>query len=591
MKHKALVNKWLRTIIGISVVAIFSACMEVDSETQTRESDTALIAASVRVKDSDADVMIGNRFSGMTFWHYHGTTYEQRAWHEDAEKMPANWVKDNYPWLEEIRLLTAIGGSFLHHRGTVFDVERCEFDRDLYENPGDRTVKDDFDFSPLIRACRNILRQGLKPIVKLHNVPIKLVSEPHIGWFRVNVRPPDCYDEYEHYVEMCIKALIDEFGLEEVRSWRWKAHTEMNNANMLQTADEDPENSKRAFFKLYDHTFRALQNQLGREYVNLTSHGYDDGHWDHRDFLDYVFKDESLTGIDNGDIGFYAVSYYDIDRNRIPGDLDGFGETIKATRERLRLLGHPELPLEIGEGGNVFGRDGHWLWHGLCYGGEFDLTWTALSFKKMIEYDVINWARWPNLRTYGVFSGVETLSTHLLRLIYEMKDSRVMNLEIESNGNLDDQTFDGVAGFDADARKLYILFFNHKGDWREPGRAVSVELEIENIFESEDVVARMWRLDRDHGDFWRQWEIDRDNLGITRSNYGHNRSMDQIYVQNALTDPAHIRMWFEREEEYARLARMPEPRAFPVEVSTEKITSTFELDQYSVVFMEYALRD
>ncbi len=45
--------------------------------------------------------------------------------------------------------------------------------RDLFVDPLDRTVLDDYDFSTLINNCRGVLNLGAKPFLKLGSVPLK----------------------------------------------------------------------------------------------------------------------------------------------------------------------------------------------------------------------------------------------------------------------------------------------------------------------------------------------------------------------------------------------------------------------------------
>ncbi len=45
--------------------------------------------------------------------------------------------------------------------------------RDLFINPLDKTVLDDYDFTRLIENCRGVLNLGAKPMLKLGSVPLK----------------------------------------------------------------------------------------------------------------------------------------------------------------------------------------------------------------------------------------------------------------------------------------------------------------------------------------------------------------------------------------------------------------------------------
>ena len=66
-------------------------------------------------------------------------------------------------------------------------------DRDLFVDPLDRSVLDDYDFSRLVENCRGILSLGAKPHLKLGGVPLKYTTGVEYGGFDMNVYPPDEY--------------------------------------------------------------------------------------------------------------------------------------------------------------------------------------------------------------------------------------------------------------------------------------------------------------------------------------------------------------------------------------------------------------
>ncbi len=92
-----------------------------------------------------------------------------------------NWSKpDNrdYPtcgFVEYVELMACTGGNA---------------QRDLLKDPSNRAVLDDYDFEPLVNACRGVLAHGAKPYLKLGNVPEKFTADYDGGEFRMNIRPP-----------------------------------------------------------------------------------------------------------------------------------------------------------------------------------------------------------------------------------------------------------------------------------------------------------------------------------------------------------------------------------------------------------------
>ena len=145
--------------------------------------------------------------------------------------------------------------------------------RDLFLNPENRTVRDDYAFSKLVNICRAAIDSGLKPYVKLGNVPLKLSSAPFLSKsYEVNVRPPDDYEEYYRYMKGAAQALVDEFGVAEVRTWRFSVLTEANNLSWFAAAPGGNRANTNAvtkteFFKLYDWTAKAFTEVVGEDVI------------------------------------------------------------------------------------------------------------------------------------------------------------------------------------------------------------------------------------------------------------------------------------------------------------------------------------
>ncbi len=549
--------------------------------------------------------IIGNRFPSMSFWHYLGTTPDERVWHEWAEEKPAGWVRQEYPWLEEVQLFIATGGSYLGYARQPGDDMECEFDRDLFVDPADRATLEDYDFAPLVRACRNIVRQGLRPCLKLHAVPLKYTARPKVGWFRVNVRPPDDYDVYYRYLRACVESLVNAFGVEQVRTWRWFVMTEMENRDWWQTEDEKGDHAKTEFLKMYDYSVAALEDVVGREYLRVGAHAMmvpaERAYWDAAALLHHCVAGRNhKTGQTGTKLDFFAVSYYD----RSPGHIDhdamrtklepgaclkGLREKVAYTRARTKEAGLPDLPIEVSEGGVLFGMDGKWLWHGLAPGGAFDASWTALCFRELLETGIGIWSRWPCVRTGGLFHGIEVASTHLLRLVHKMANSRHIPVHVdEVAANGDEGILDAVAAWDEDANMCRILVFYHGKDVTVPMPERTIRLVLRDAAGrlGNAPLGRVWRVDKDHGDFWPLWENDRAEHGIGDDDWLHSR--DQVDVAHALKDESLRAFWRSRETAYANAARIePEPvkdiRRLDGALSVEA-----EMRCWSVGFYEFA---
>jgi len=234
--------------------------------------------------------VIWNTADNMNQWDY-------SKWLNDMGNVPADYFKQTMPYVKYIQLMTAAGGNQ---------------QRDLFKNPLDQTVMDDYDFSPLIGACKNILRQGLTPHLKLGNVPLKYTANNTIGVFGVNVLPPDDYRLWHAYIKAMIQSLVNEFGLEAVRTWRFGSVTEFENADWF-TIDGNPVQTRDAFFALYDYTVDALEQVLGTNVcVGAHSMSVTEGLWDERELIAHCANGKNLcTGKTGTRLCFLAASYYE----------------------------------------------------------------------------------------------------------------------------------------------------------------------------------------------------------------------------------------------------------------------------------------
>ena len=134
-------------------------------------------------------------------------------------------------------------------------------DRDLFKDPLDRTVLDDYDSVPS-DAYALVLSLGANAHIKF-SVPTKYSSEPIAGDFQTNVLPPDDYEVYGAYVHALARALVDRFGRDEVRQWRFGVLTEYENRGWFRARSGEPVESREAYFKLYDYTAEALTSEIG----------------------------------------------------------------------------------------------------------------------------------------------------------------------------------------------------------------------------------------------------------------------------------------------------------------------------------------
>lgn len=155
--------------------------------------------------------------------------------------------KQRFPFIDYAIIMTFTGGA---GRGEFFKL--------------DENGQPSYDFAPALEVLHNVLRQGLKPIIVIGNVPYDMSRKQHSEYdsFKWGNRcKPDDWDVYHAYILAFAKMLRDNFPPEEIRTWCFRVGTEPDNDHWWTPGEE-------GYIKLYDYTVDALQKGIGRE--NLT---------------------------------------------------------------------------------------------------------------------------------------------------------------------------------------------------------------------------------------------------------------------------------------------------------------------------------
>lgn len=80
------------------------------------------------------------------------------------------------------------------------------------------------DFSGLITSMNNFMLTDFKPRIVLDNVPWAMNAVQEVNTYG-NTNPPDDYDIWRQYINDFLQTLIDEFGMNEVKTWRFRVAT------------------------------------------------------------------------------------------------------------------------------------------------------------------------------------------------------------------------------------------------------------------------------------------------------------------------------------------------------------------------------
>ncbi len=408
-------------------------------------------------------------------------------------------------------------------------------DRDLFKDPMNFDVLDDYDFEPLIKNCAGIISLGAKPHLKLGGVPLKYTKNYLLDGFGMNVYPPDDYNVYYDYIYALAAALVEEFGKEEVLSWRFGVMTEYENWDWFRAKSEEPEDSATEYCKLYDYTVQALIDAIGDDvFVGAHSMTVTEGHWDEEIFIEHVAKGTNhATGKKGTRICFLSASFYDYSPEEYT---EGYTlpETINYIRSKAESYGLTDLIYGIDEGrllvGLNSGKDSDELLSrtvGYTYQGAYD----ARLWKQCLDNNIDYFSSWSFL-TGGIMDGYPTISYHVAKNISSFAGSQKVETQVKAKPTQFNVEMDGISVYDEETKTLRIMAYNFKNklDYKEDATFnFSVDVS-EYGFKKAHITTS--KID-DDCNFFDEWQQDREKYKITDDKFSW--SPDDPCIDNPTT--------------------------------------------------------
>lgn len=432
---------------------------------------------------------IWNIYSNINTFNYHG------GW---DRKLPTNF---NLPFVKFVQFMIATGG---------------EAKRDLFKNPADRSVLDDYDFSSLINACRNVVVLGLLPHIKTGSVPEKFTTNPLSIDFGTNVLPPDDMEVYYNYIKAMAKALLAEFGKNELLKWHFGVMVEYENRGWF-SVDDDPVKTEAAYCKLYDYTVAALQTVIGNDVcVGAHSMSCIEGLWPEEHFIEHCAKGvNAKTGETGSRLCFLNVSYYD----QIPGHFNErtLSDTINIVRSAAEGAGLHGLIYGVDEGRILSGSDNKPLGP-RAVGQTYQAAHDAKLAREMLDNDINYFSHW-GYTSNNVFGGVPSVAMHTAELFYMMNNSLRVGFSVDGNATFNPKAKKEINGFSAinkenGKEKLYTLIYSFNADINAEGEDhLGISFDI-----SKPKNVLIYKVD-DNCNFFCDWEKDRANAGITDDDF------------------------------------------------------------------------
>ena len=521
---------------------------------------------SFKIDASQLGGALPNVVSNVNIWNY-----------RDGDQFTNLQINEEYnigDFVEYVQLMQCTGGNA---------------SRDLFKDPYNFDVLDDYDFSSLVANCRGIIELGAKPHLKLGSVPLKYSSSAQMsGSFSTNIYPPDDYNIYYNYIAAMAQALVDEFGAEEVLKWRFGVMTEYENADWFMAVDETPESSAEAYCKLYDYTVAALQDVIGADvFVGAHSMTVTEGLWDERVFINHCASGMNYkTGKKGTRICFLSASFYDYS----PGEYTSgktLPETIEFLQKSAEEAGLEGLIFGIDEGrllcGNTSGRNDNQLLT-RTVGHTYQAAYDARLYTQLFDCGGDYFSAWGYLSN-GLFDGNPTVSWHVAKNISGFAGSKRVSTEKTQNGVIYNAQVDCVSAYDEESGTLRIMAYNFKNkiDYK---KNVDLTFEINAPqFNGKTVEITAYTID-DNCNYFDEWVKDRETYGIEDDCFSWSPDDPQIDSPGTLENEAARNIYFtELRGKYAECSRL-EPVVTTASVENSVIVLNTQLAPNGVVFYE-----
>ncbi len=506
--------------------------------------------------------VVGNKASNINVWDM-GTQFYNPSKNTD---------NDIFEFVEYVQLMQCTGGNP---------------DRDLFKDPYDRSVPDDYDFEPLIKNCRGILSLGAKPHLKLGSVPMKYTSEYSIEYFSTNVYPPDDYGVYYDYIAAIAQALVDEFGKDEVLTWHFGVMTEYENSDWFLAKSRTAADTAVEFCRLYDCTVAALQNVIGENvYVGAHSMSVSEGLWDEEIFIRHCAEGTNYsTGKKGTRLCYLSASFYVSspgDKNKGRKSLPDMFKELRGYAEKYRLY---DLDYGVDEGrvltGNSSGATSDELMLRAA-GYSWQAAFDARLYGQMIDSDVDYFSYWGYF-SGGLINGNPTVSYHVSDNIRKFRNSRLAKVKRTKNGCIFKAEVKAYAAFDENENILHIMAYNYRNKVNYKHSAdVAFSISVPQLSDGEVTVTE-YRIN-DDCNFFDEWQKDREKYGIDDSCFSW--SPDDGNIEAVLQDSEKRELYFNELAPGYKVCSTLTPVKTKAEIKNGKLDINTELGGNEVIFYE-----
>ena len=520
---------------------------------------------SFTIDTSEKGNTLSNPVSNINIWSVEGNPFTNAV---------ANEENNIFEFVDYVQFMQCTGGTQT---------------RDLFIDPLNADVLDDYNFKILIDNCRGVINLGAKPMLKLGSVPLKYTAGATTDTtFGTNPYPPDDYDVYYNYIRALAEALVEEFGKEEVLTWRFGVMTEYENADWFRTVDENPEKTAEAYCKLYDYSVQALIDVIGEDvFVGAHSMTVTEGLWDEAIFINHCANGTNYkTGEKGSRLCYLSGSFYDTNPGKYT-EGKTLPETIEYLRNTAEKAGLTDLIYGIDEGrilcGTSSGSVGNELLSRTC-GYTYQAAYDARLYKQMFDNDINYFSAWGYL-SGGLFKGNPTVSYHVAENTAKFSGSALVSTEKSKNGILIGAEVDAVSAFNEETDTLHIMAYNFKNKVNYKSTTdLSFNINIPE-FDGKNVKVTTYVIN-DDCNYFDEWIEDRKTYNITDDCFSWSPEDPQIDSVTTLTDAKAREIYFnELYDKYTECSKLA-PAESELTVTDGKLNLEITLDPHAVVFYE-----
>lgn len=374
------------------------------------------------------------------------------------------------------------------------------------------------DFRGLISSLRNFNRTGLKPRIVLDNVPWEMSGDVRQEDTYGNSRPPLDYGIWRQYVNAFAQALVDEFGMQEVKTWRFRVGTEPN------LSPGHWRGTKDQYFKHYDFTVDELTKVIPDAIVGPGNSLTEGVATFTTEIIDHCAVGRNFA---TGEIGtrmsFFALSYYEkIDLNTIK-----FPGVVSSYRTKLDSYSQfRNIPFDIQEFGMLRDENrerGFSLSDGTDLGASWYATIADMAYESRLS-EIYDWGQ--EIESSTLPAGRK----NVMYMLQKIEDGNRLRASKPKNVN-NRTSFAGAIPVVKEGN-IYLLVYNHNTSRKvTSSREFFPQLEGSLINGTTSWKMNEWTVDKSNGVFMHELYKDLRAAGVGEKSNGRiygNRPSDRF---------------------------------------------------------------